>query len=384
MKLFENKIRTDKKPAKHNDNTFDFFDRSDSEKSKVIREVLNAWFDNYPQDEKPEFKKRFRKEFSSSLYELFIHELFTKQGFTLESHPILKNSSKRPDFLAKGNGIEFYIEVKEATDKTDSERAIENKTNQIYDMVNQTDSPNFFLQIEKLNFKTEQQPSAKKVVRYLEIKLPEHNPDLVLDNLSTLGIKGIPFISFEDQNLSMIIKLMPKSKEIRGKKGLRPIGVFPSEGFVGGADDSIKSALSKKANRYGELDKPFLICINSKSHKGTDNYDVMDSLFGSTSVSYSTDPNNKDERIERGINGFFKDNSGPKYTKVSAVMINRLILGHVKEGKYWFVKHPFAQNDLNFDKFEIDKTFVEQNKIIFKKGKSIREILDLDRFELSF
>ncbi|MCL5247576.1 hypothetical protein M4I21_17270 [Cellulophaga sp. 20_2_10] len=384
MKLFEDKIRTDKKPAKHNDNTFDFFDRSDSEKGKVIREVLNAWFDNYPQDEKPEFKKRFRKEFSSSLYELFIHELFTKQGFTLESHPILKNSSNRPDFLARGNGIEFYIEVKEATDKTDSERALENKTNQIYDIVNQTDSPNFFLQIEKLNFKTEQQPSAKKVVRYLESKLPEHNPDLVLDNLSTLGIKGIPSISFEDQNLSMVIKLMPKSKEIRGKKGIRPIGMFPSEGFIGGADDSIKSALQKKATRYGELDKPFLICINSKSHRGTDNYDVMDSLFGSTSVSYSTDPNNKDERIERSMNGFFKDNSGPKYTKVSAVMINRLVLGHVKEGKYWFVKHPFAQNDLNFDKFEIDKTFVEKNKIIYKEGKSIREILDLDRFELSF
>ncbi len=67
MKLFENKTRTDKKPAKHNDNTFDFFDRSDSVKGKVIREVLNRWFENYSKDEKAEFKKRFRKEFSSSL-----------------------------------------------------------------------------------------------------------------------------------------------------------------------------------------------------------------------------------------------------------------------------------------------------------------------------
>jgi hypothetical protein len=384
MKLFTDKIRTDKKPAKHNDNSFDFFDRSDSEKGKVIREVLNSWFANYPENEKAEFKKRFRKEFSSSLYELFIHELFIKQGFELESHPKLKGSTKRPDFLAKGNGIEFYIEVKEATDKTDAERALENKTNQIYDIVNQTDSPNFWLQIKKLNFITDKQPSAKKVVRFLESKLPEFNPDLILDNLKTFGVKGIPFIRFEDQNLSMIIKLMPKSKEIRGKKGVRPIGMFPSEGFVGGADDSIKSALSKKTNRYGELEKPFLICINSKSYRGTDNYDVMDALFGSTSISYSTDPNNKDERIERAMNGFFKDNSGPKNTKVSAIMINRLILGHVKDGKYWFVKHPFAQNDLDFDKFDINKTLVDNNKIISKEGKTIRELLDLDKFELNF
>lgn len=384
MKLFQDKIRTDIKPAKHNDNAFDFFDRSNSEKGKVIREVLNTWFDNYSQSDKPEFKKRFRKEFSSSLYELFIHELFTKQGFTLESHPILKNSSDRPDFLAKGNGIEFYIEVKEATDKTDVERAYENKTNQIYDIVNQTNSPNFWLHIEKINFKTDQQPSAKKVVRYLEIKLPEYDPDLVMNNLNANGIQGIPFINFEDKNLSIVIKLMPKSKNIRGKKGLRPIGIYPSEGFIGGADDSIKSALSKKASKYGQLDKPFLICINSKSHKGTDNIDVMDSLFGSTCVSYSTDPNNKDERIEHGLNGFFKDSYGAKHTKISAVMINKLVLGNIKEGEYWFVKHPFAKNDLNFDKFEIDKTFVEKNEIVSVRGKSIREILDLDKFKLSF
>jgi hypothetical protein len=36
MKLFEDKIRTDKKPAKNHDNTFEFINRSDSEKGKVI------------------------------------------------------------------------------------------------------------------------------------------------------------------------------------------------------------------------------------------------------------------------------------------------------------------------------------------------------------
>lgn len=384
MKLFADKIRTDKKPAKHNDNTFDFFDRSDSEKGQVIREVLNSWFANYPENEKAEFKNRFRKEFSSSLYELFIYELFTKQGFKLESHPKLKNSTKRPDFLAKGNGLEFYIEVKEATDRTDAERAYENKKNQIYDILNKTDSPNFWLKINKIGFKTDNQPSAKKVVRFLENKLPEYNPDIVMESLKKDGYKGIPLLHFEDDNLHMILKLIPKSKEIRGKEDVRPVGMLESEGFTGGADESIKSALSKKATLYGELDKPFLICINAKSFRGTDNYDVMDALYGSILISYSTDPNNRDERRERGMNGFFKDSSGPKYTKVSAVMINRLILGHVKEGTYWFVQHPFAQKELDINKFDINRTFVNNNKIITKEGKTIRELLDLDRFELNF
>jgi len=384
MKIFDNKIRTDKDPAKHIDNTYDFFDRSDSKKADVIRVVINEWFDNYPETDKAEFKKRFKKEFSSSLYELFIHELFTKQGFCLESHPLLENSSKRPDFLAKGNGIEFFIEVKEATDKTDEERALENKTNLIYDIINKTISPNFYLNIKSLSFKTEKQPSAKKVVRYLENELPKNNPDLTQVNLEQYGYTGIPNIHFEDNDLSLVLSLIPKPKEKRGKGKARPIGIYPFEGFIGGADDSIRSALEKKANRYGVLEKPFLICINSTSFRGTDNYDVMDSLFGSSSISYSTNPNNRDERLDRAMNGFFRNNSGPKYTKVSAIMINRLILGHIKEGKYWFVKHPFAQNDLDFDKFEFDKILVENNKIMTKQGKTVNEILKLDRFDLNF
>jgi nucleoid DNA-binding protein len=384
MKLFENKIRTDKKPAKHNDNEFDFFDRSDSDEARVVRGVLNAWFDNYPKNEKSEFKKRFGKEFSSSLYELFIHELFIKQGFTLEPHPKLENSSEKPDFLAKGNGLEFYIEVKESTDKTDAERAIDNMTNQIYDLVNQTNSPNFFLHIEELNFKKGNQPSSKKVVRYLESKLPEYNPDLVLANIDALGINATPIIRFEDESLFMMIKLMPKPAHARGIEDIRPIGIYPSRGFIGGAGASIKSALSKKATRYGELDKPFLICINSKSIRGTDNYDVMNALLGNVNISSLTNPSNGSELIEGEMNGFFRDSIGPKYTKVSAVMINRFILGHIKDGKYWFVKHPFAQYELDFEKFEINKIYIEKKKIIFKPGKTIREILELDRYELNF
>ncbi len=37
-----------------------------------------------------------------------------------------------------------------------------------------------------------------------------------------------------------------------------------------------------------------------------------------------------------------------------------------------------------FLKFDINKTFVTNNKIITKVGKNIRELLDLDRFELNF
>ncbi len=384
MKLFEEKIRTDRKPAKHNDNSYDFFDRSDSIKGQVIRKVLNEWFDDYPKADKPAFKKRFRKEFSSALYELYIHELFTKQGFLLESHPKIKNSTKRPDFLAKGKGIEFYIEVKEATDKTDAERAIENKTNEVYDIVNKTNSPNFYLGIESLNFKTDKQPSAKKIVRYLEKELPKFNPEIIKYNIEQMGIEEFPQIHFEDDDLILILSIVPKPKERRGVENIRPIGIYPSKGFIGGADESIKSALEKKVNRYGALDKPFLICINSTSHKGTDNYDVMDALFGSSSMSYSTDVNNRNEKLEGTMNGFFKNSSGPKHTNVSAIMINRLILGLVKDGIYWFVKHPFAKNNLDFDKFDFNKILVENNKIVKRKGKTVTEMLKLDRYNLDF
>jgi hypothetical protein len=179
MKLFEDKVRTDLNPAKHLDDSYDFYDRSSFKEVEEIRVKLNDWYGHYPEQDKVDLLFRFRDSFSSAFYELFIHELFRRQGFTLLPHPELPNSTKRPDFLAKKGSIEFYLEAREATDLSDAEKSLKNRTNVLYDTINTMNSPNFFLRINDLNFKSDLSPSGRKIVNFLEKEVVKYDPDIL-------------------------------------------------------------------------------------------------------------------------------------------------------------------------------------------------------------
>ena len=146
-KIFDDKERTDPNFANHLDDVFDFYDRSAKPEFAKVRDVLNQWFTGYPQSEKSELKSRFKKAFSPAFFELFIYQLFTRQGFTLTPHPPLNGTRKTPDFLAERGDLSFYIEAKEATDTSDTEAASKKKIDAIYDAISKLKLPNYWLTI---------------------------------------------------------------------------------------------------------------------------------------------------------------------------------------------------------------------------------------------
>lgn len=379
--LFENKIRTDTKPAKHVDNTFDFYDRSCSPKINAVRNLLNNWFDKYPEDEKDELRLRFKNEFDETLYELFLHELFLKQGFKLCVHPTVPNTSKRPDFLVSKNGTEFYLEAKVAKDKSSHEKSIENKIGSLYDSLNKINSPNFFLRILDLQFKSTKQPNSKKAIAYIEKELSKFDPDEIIKliPIDTFSIDGLPKIEYQDDDFKILLSIIPKSSQGRGQAWILPIGIYPNISFIGGSAESIKSSFEKKALRYGDIDKPYIICINSSSDKWTSDYDAFNALFGSLQVTWSSDPNNQDERLERAKDGIFLGKDGPQYTRVSGALITRFNIGSLYETEYWFAKHPFAKRELDFHNFDLSYISIVKNKIEIVSKKIIGDILDISK-----
>lgn len=377
MKLFEDKIRIDNSPSKHIDNSFDFYDRSASPQVSIIREKLNQWFENYPDNEKIEMKARFKTSFSPTFYELFLHELFIKQGFTMEIHPDMLDTDNKPDFLVKGHGIEFYLEAKEATDTTDEEKSAKNKQNRLFDELNKTNSPNFFICIDNVVLKSGSQPSGRKVRLFLESKLQNFNPDD--DEFQNKLYSAASDITYEDDDLLIEISLLSKSIELRGNSRVQRIGIYPGNSWWGGAENSIKSSIIKKAKRYGKLDKPLLICINSTSEKDTDDYDILNALFGELKFSYSKnpDPNKRNERLERNFDGFFGNSSNRKYTRVSGVLITKVYPSNIHIAKHWLVKHPFSMIDLNLDMFGLTNLKIQRNELVTLLKKNINEILGI-------
>lgn len=377
-RLFDDKVRVDLDPAHHNENSFDYYDRSARMDVSNVREKLNEWFSKFPTSEQVELKSRFKKTFSSAYFELFIHELFRRQGFEILIHPEVPNTSKRPDLLMKKDSLEFYLEAKEAREKSEAKEALENRINQVYDSLNRINSPNFFLKIDELILKTAKQPSTKRAIANIEAESAKYDPDFLTDQLTKYGLERNARIVYEDIDLKLVVFLIPKSPGARGLDGGRAIGMYPFETSWGGSEKSIKGSFEKKYKRYGQLDKPYIVCINAIGIKGNGDIDVENALWGSVAWTWSTDPNNRNERWERERNGMFLDKKGPRCTNVSGVLVTKVMEFNIHEAQHWFAKHPYSKNEADFTAFDLTHSFVSDGRIKKEVKKTIGDILQVD------
>lgn len=376
--LFDEKIRVDLDPSHHNENTFDYYDRSARKDVSNVRELLNKWFLSYPVSEQSELKSRFKKTFSSAFYELFIFNLFRHQGFEIEIHPEIPNINKSPDFLLKKGSVEFYLEAKEARDKSEGEEALEKRINQVYDSLNKIKSPNFLLKIDELLLKSNKQPSTKKAIQKIETEVANYDPDVLTEQLTKFGFEKSAQIEYESNDLKLVVSLIPKIPSARNLGGGRPIGMYPIESFWGGSEDSIKDSFTKKSKRYGLLDKPYFICINAIGVKGEGDFDAESALWGSLSFTWSTDPNNRNERMERQRDGIFLDKKGSRCKNVTGVLITKVMEFNIHEARHWFALHPFTDVQFDFKVFDLTHNFVGAGQVQTEIKQTIGEILKIN------
>lgn len=369
MRLFEDKVRVEDKPAKLIDNRYDFYDRSAWPWIEKVRNILNYWFSHYPEKEQYELKCRFQKEFNSALYELFIYELFLKQGFNITVHPSSNTNAKtKPDFLLSRGGIEFYVEAKVATGKSDSDRSDKQRINVVYDSINSIKSSDFMLCIEELKIKThDRQPSTVRLKKHLKKHLLRSKQLQLEDHFDKMEK-----IEYDDEDLFISYRFFPISPDSNDKGDDCFIGIYPCETHIGGNEDILKKSLEKKAGKYGILKKPYLICINSEIDMPlTDKVDADDAIWGSLQVLFSKYSDSV--RCVHVNNGFFKNG----HTRVSGVLITCLSTSTMCNPKYWMYENPNAINKLNFDLLELNYFSVVANEITQINKKQIGDILAL-------
>lgn len=367
LKLFDEFIRTDDTPIKHNETIFAFYNRNAWETSENIRNLINEWYDKYPANEKDELKSSFYKSFNSSFYELFLNQFFKKLGFSVKSHPKLDNINTKPDFYIKNDYMGFYLEARDVEDVTKQEKSKENFKHQFEDLLNKTNSPNFFFLIKEVYFKSHLQPSYKKIIEEIESQISKFDPDT---------IKEIhPIIKYEDDKLLLEMELIPKLPHARNK-GQRPIGVLPIQGKFTETADALKSALKKKASKYGKLNQPFIISLNYTSMWGVQYDDIEEALFGT--LHYVTSNTNFNEgSYIRSKNGFYYGPKGPQNTRVSAVMITNVFPSNLNDAEYWIYINPFSEHNINFDRLGLKYSKLDNNRITTIEGKKIKEILSI-------
>lgn len=345
--LFDKKERTLQGPADYNTDIYSYYNDSARPDVGHVRDQLESWFAKYPQDEKEELKSRVKATFNSAIFELFIFALFTELGYSLKIHPVIAGTTKRPDYLAKKGNDLFYIEVKFMTMLSQNEQSLERRKNAVLDAIDKIDASNFLLKLEDISFKDNSQPSGKEIIRHFNKEISAYAPDDYTERLLLHGFDGMPEVIYEDDKIKISTKLLPKSPLHRGTNS-RSIGAHPTVTQIGNDSEDIKGSLETKATRYGTLNAPYIICLNKQS-VGLDLTEVQEALYGSLQISWSDNPNNREEKLKFTGNGFFGSKSNPKFTRVSGVYItnaNTANLGTTAE--HAFRHNPFAKYPIDF------------------------------------
>src|SRR5437868_15345333 len=103
MQIFEDAPRTRPGPKAFNESSFEYVNSAARPGFHAIREMLEQWFQRYPDTQKNDLRARLRKrndiDHNGAFFELWLHELLICHGFRVEAHPAMPESDARPDFL---------------------------------------------------------------------------------------------------------------------------------------------------------------------------------------------------------------------------------------------------------------------------------------------
>ena len=387
MKLFDDVERHDMRPAQNSEAEFNFQNRSTRAEVNRLRGMLEEWFSHYPDSEKPELRARFRSSIDSqhqaASFELFLHELLLRLGYHITLHPkVPGKTTKSPDFLAEASSNDrFYIEATLATGDSFKETAAQARMNIVYDTLNRAvDSPNFFLWLS-IEGEPTTQPPTRKLATFLKASLDKLDPDAVTEIYKAGGMDALPRWQFEYEGWKIEFRPIPKKTESRGKPGVRPIGMT-SYGFR--CEDHrtpIRESIVDKAGRYGELDLPYIIALNAV--KPVDQVDIMEALFGKEQfvVSFSQSEPVKpiQSEMSRAPDGVWTSPSGPRYTRLSGVLlVNRFTLWSLQGTHLRLFHNPWAQKPYLSALSRLPQGVPERNQMRFVDGESLNTIMGLD------
>lgn len=377
--LFDDTSDRIKGPSDNNENSFNYYHKSDRYDIRIIRETLENWFFEYPELEQKELKNRFKKDFDSAFFELFLHQLFRKLGYQIIIHPELKNSTKRPDFLIIKEESRTYVEAKICYDKTKEEMAFDRRQNEFYDQFNKVRVKGFLLRIEKLNFITAHQPRVKELIALIEYEVKKLDPVQMTSDIEKYGFDVIPRIKFKNKDFEIIVQPMPLKKSKKDKVSKNPIGMLPIETYVGGGEESLRQSIIKKAKRYGKFEIPYLVCINALGVKMSGMFDVENVIWGSLQYTFSTDPNNIDTKLTRKSDGIFFSSGKPQFSNVSGILVTKVFPSNIPNAKYWLCKNPFATYDFDFKRSSLIYSYIQEDMIVSQEGSDFDKIFKIDK-----
>jgi hypothetical protein len=250
--------------------------------------------------------------------------------------------------------------------------------NDVYDALNRLHSPDFFIGMN-VQGAPEAPVPAKQIRAFLKTEMDKLDADAIAERWRTGTTSAVPHWHYEYAGWDIDFYPIPKSPELRGKQGVRPIGMRSFEGKFVDSSGPIKAAITKKGGRYGDLDLPYVVAVNTLDESIVDQIDVMNALFGEEQYVITFGPDGPDEhQVSRAPNGVWTSRSGPRYTRISAVLLGvRILPFTVASANLWLIHNPWAQRPYSSVLTCLPQGVPQSGHMEWRPGESLAAILEL-------
>lgn len=382
--LFDQIERNETRPKRERESDFAYLNSSAQNMVAAAREVLEQWFESYPEAGWADLCARFRSSnnanHQSAFWEVYLHELFSQMGFRLEVHPNVDGTTNHPDFLVKENDVPlFYLEAIVAGLPSTKEAGAEARLAEVFDLVNKMRVSDWYLHVEHCGM-PDTQPPIKELRRSLEQWLASLDAKSIDYALKAEDWDGLPQFEWRWESLTLSFTPSPRTPTSASSADSRPIGVMMGEPHLLSVDNDIRRAVEAKAKKYGKLALPLVVAVNVLSEH-CDEIDINNALFGTEAIEERMNSDgsfmNSGRRIPDGV---WFGNQGSRNQFVSAVLVGNGIHRYTCGKKTpLLIHHPHPMHRLSLSSYPLPEFSPDEetHRMTRKDGMEAREFLRL-------
>lgn len=333
-------------PWRYTESDYELLRRADGPQWDRVRATLEEWYKQYP-DPDGDLRNRFRqadaRQHSAAWWELYIYTLLRSLGYTVEVHPSIPGSSRRPDFRATDELSTVYIECVTAFDgphtaKADAEAWLK-------DCINEAVSPDFGFSMT-INQAGSTRVQKNAVTQQIErwISTIDYEEVASLDGREA---RPTETFSFADSQVTLTAMAVPEHQ--RGDHGpnvmIGPIVSLFGESSVA----RLRKLISKKVSQCNGVEESLIVAVLSRMAFAR--FDQVDqALFGAEVIQYALSPDGKSAHFAQHVrksDGLWHPGPPARGTRLSGVLFaEQLGPAHVANYLPSLWINPWAANPL--------------------------------------
>ena len=250
--LFDNIKRSELKSDSPSESIFRDINQYDWPGATHIRNTMESWFENYPLQHRTDLRERFRSDddqnHEGAFFELFLHELLNRLGFSLKVHPEIAGTMARPDFLVSRDHLRFYLEATVSGQRSGPFTRNRNEED-VIDKLNTLTHSKFGITVH-MEGTLSRTLSRKNVLRPFKELLESHDPDDVQRLIDENGSDAAPSARIEGGDWRLKGWLWPISPGKQRSDSGRQLVIGHHRGAFTDCATPVRNALKEKAQKY--------------------------------------------------------------------------------------------------------------------------------------